>query len=90
MTGLSAGLDVGSTRAIIEALGATVTEATARSWSRAASCTSRTRVLDVGNSGTGIRLLAGLLAGLPFLSVLQGDESIGSRDRWTGSPSRCG
>jgi 3-phosphoshikimate 1-carboxyvinyltransferase len=37
------------------------------------------RVLDVGNSGTSIRLLAGLCAGRPWLTVLQGDASIASR-----------
>ncbi|NGZ05484.1 MAG: 3-phosphoshikimate 1-carboxyvinyltransferase [Magnetococcales bacterium] len=36
-------------------------------------------VLDMGNSGTGMRLLAGLLAGQPFFSVLTGDESLRSR-----------
>lgn len=36
-------------------------------------------VLDVGNSGTTIRLLMGILAGRPFHSVLVGDESIGKR-----------
>ncbi|MBI4200439.1 MAG: 3-phosphoshikimate 1-carboxyvinyltransferase [Chloroflexi bacterium] len=36
-------------------------------------------VLDVGNSGTTARLLAGLLAGQPFLSVLTGDRSLRSR-----------
>jgi 3-phosphoshikimate 1-carboxyvinyltransferase len=36
-------------------------------------------VLDCGNSGTTMRLLAGLLAGRPFLSVLTGDESLRSR-----------
>jgi len=36
-------------------------------------------VLDVGNSGTTIRLLAGLLAGQPFHSVLTGDASIRRR-----------
>ncbi|MBF0189552.1 MAG: 3-phosphoshikimate 1-carboxyvinyltransferase [Magnetococcales bacterium] len=36
-------------------------------------------ILDMGNSGTGIRLLAGLLAGQPFFSVLTGDESLRSR-----------
>ncbi len=35
--------------------------------------------LDVGNSGTSIRLLAGVLAGQPFTSVVQGDESLNSR-----------
>lgn len=36
-------------------------------------------VVDVGNSGTGIRLLAGFVAGLPGLTVLQGDGSIARR-----------
>ncbi|MBA3469409.1 MAG: 3-phosphoshikimate 1-carboxyvinyltransferase [Herpetosiphonaceae bacterium] len=36
-------------------------------------------VLDCGNSGTTLRLLAGLLAGQPFLSVLSGDASLRSR-----------
>ncbi|MBU9723938.1 3-phosphoshikimate 1-carboxyvinyltransferase [Bacillus alkalicola] len=37
------------------------------------------RVLDVGNSGTTIRLLSGILASLPFSSVLVGDDSIAKR-----------
>lgn len=36
-------------------------------------------VIDCGNSGTGIRLLAGLLAGQDFFTVLTGDESIRRR-----------
>ncbi len=36
-------------------------------------------VLDAGNSGTTTRLLAGLLAGLPFLAVLTGDRSLRQR-----------
>lgn len=35
--------------------------------------------IDCGNSGTGIRLLAGVLAGQDFFSVLTGDESIRRR-----------
>ena len=35
--------------------------------------------LDLGNSGTGMRLLAGLLSGQAFTSVLVGDESLTSR-----------
>ncbi|HRW12219.1 MAG TPA: 3-phosphoshikimate 1-carboxyvinyltransferase [Syntrophomonas sp.] len=35
--------------------------------------------LDVGNSGTTIRFLSGLLAGQPFFSVLTGDASIRRR-----------
>lgn len=36
-------------------------------------------VLDLGNSGTGIRLLTGLLAGQSFFSVLTGDSSLRKR-----------
>jgi 3-phosphoshikimate 1-carboxyvinyltransferase len=36
-------------------------------------------VLDCGNSGTTMRLMAGVLAGQPFLSVLDGDDSLRSR-----------
>lgn len=36
-------------------------------------------VLDMGNSGTGMRLLAGIAAALPWLSVLSGDRSLRSR-----------
>ncbi len=35
--------------------------------------------LDCGNSGTGIRLLTGLLAGQDFFAILTGDESIRRR-----------
>jgi len=35
--------------------------------------------LDVGNAGTGMRLLAGVMAGQPFDSVLVGDESLSGR-----------
>lgn len=36
-------------------------------------------ILDVGNSGTTIRLIMGILAGRPFFSSLVGDDSIGRR-----------
>ena len=36
-------------------------------------------ILDVGNSGTTIRLMMGILAGNNFESILVGDESIGKR-----------
>src|SRR5690349_8169959 len=38
-----------------------------------------TRMLDCGNAGTGMRLLAGLLAGQKFDSVLTGDSSLSRR-----------
>ena len=36
-------------------------------------------VLDCGNSGTTMRLMSGMLAGQPFLSILTGDASLRSR-----------
>lgn len=36
-------------------------------------------VLDLGNSGTGMRLLAGVVASFPFLSILTGDASLRER-----------
>lgn len=36
-------------------------------------------VLDMGNSGTSTRLIAGILAGQPFYSVMTGDASLRSR-----------
>src|SRR3990172_5594746 len=36
-------------------------------------------VLDCGNSGTTLNLIAGVLAGQPFTSVLTGDASLRSR-----------
>lgn len=38
-----------------------------------------TDVLDLGNSGTSMRLLTGLLAGQPFFSVLTGDQYLRKR-----------
>jgi 3-phosphoshikimate 1-carboxyvinyltransferase len=35
--------------------------------------------IDLGNSGTAMRLMAGLLSGQPFASVLRGDSSLESR-----------
>jgi len=37
------------------------------------------QMLDVGNSGTTTRLISGILAGQPFVSSLNGDESIQKR-----------
>lgn len=81
--GLSAGADVARTRRAVEAMGAVVEHG---GGARALAVTGgrdRLRepadVLDMGNSGTGIRLLAGLCAGLPWLSVLTGDESVRNR-----------
>ena len=50
------------------------------------------RVLDMGNSGTGVRLLMGLVASHPFLSFFSGDASLSRRPmmRVTDPLSRMG
>jgi len=75
--GLSDGDDVARTRAAVEAMGATVDgEKITGGRSRLHEPAD---VLDMGNSGTGIRLLAGFCAGFPWLTVLTGDDSIRRR-----------
>lgn len=73
--GLSDGQDVRRTAAAVEAMGASIEGATIRG----GHLHEPEAVIDVGNSGTGIRLLAGLCAGLPWLTVLTGDDSITRR-----------
>ncbi|MBQ8479323.1 MAG: 3-phosphoshikimate 1-carboxyvinyltransferase [Akkermansia sp.] len=41
--------------------------------------TAPTRDIDCGNSGTGMRLMAGVMAALPFNSCMFGDPSLSSR-----------
>jgi 3-phosphoshikimate 1-carboxyvinyltransferase len=88
LRGLSAGLDVGHTRRAVEACGAEVHGRVGVPGRGGAAMTvaggrgrlrEPTAVIDVGNSGTGIRLLAGWSAGFPWLTVLQGDGSIAQR-----------
>jgi 3-phosphoshikimate 1-carboxyvinyltransferase len=81
--GLLQGEDCRATMAALRALGVEIAEA--------ADGTVRVRgggletwrepeaVLDAGNSGTTLRLLAGLLAGRPFCSLLTGDGSLRGR-----------
>lgn len=82
ITGLSTGLDVSATAAAMAAYGAGIER---RGPSDVVVSGGRGRlheprsIIDVGNSGTAIRLLAGWSAGLPGLTVLVGDDSVGSR-----------
>ena len=76
--GLSTGADVQSTASCMRALGVDVEEGVVHGVGvrglRAAS-----GPLDCGNSGTTMRLLAGLLAAQAFESTLVGDESLSKR-----------
>ncbi len=81
LRGLADGDDVVRTAAAIEALGATVEAGPGELVVHGGRSRLRepTRVLDCGNSGTTMRLLAGLLATTPWRNVLVGDASLSSR-----------
>ena len=83
VTGLSSGADVLSTMACLRSLGVEIvpgeTEGSVDIRGLVGVLTEPEDVLDAGNSGTSMRLLSGLLAGQPFLSVLTGDGSLRSR-----------
>jgi 3-phosphoshikimate 1-carboxyvinyltransferase len=83
LSGLADGDDVARSRAAIERLGARVRDtAGGEVVVRGAGFEGLAEpdgVIDCGNSGTSIRLLAGLVAGRPFHSVLTGDASIRAR-----------
>jgi 3-phosphoshikimate 1-carboxyvinyltransferase len=82
LAGLSTGQDVLHTVAAIEAFGAGVSRPAAGHVVVAGGpgrLQEPAGVVDVGNSGTGIRLLAGWAAALNGLAVLSGDESIARR-----------
>jgi len=71
-----------STRRCLEALGCPFEDSTDATVARGVGLRGLrepARVLDAENSGTTARLLSGLLAGLPLLAVLTGDESLGRR-----------
>lgn len=83
-------LDAADTRATLNAcraLGITVDELRQADGSLdlrihgqgSAALKSPQHILDLGNSGTGVRLLMGLLAGLPLACELSGDHSLCSR-----------
>ena len=75
--GLSTGADVAGTAAAVQAMGAIV-EGDLVTGGRS-RLHEPAGVVDVGNSGTTIRLLAGLCAGFDWLTVLAGDASIARR-----------
>ena len=80
VTGLLDAGDVRSTRRAVEAMGATVRdeghEVVVTPPERLAEPAD---VIDCGNSGTSLRLLAGVLSGVPGLAVLTGDASLRKR-----------
>lgn len=82
IVGLSEAADPMSTRSVLQSLGVSITKRES-CWEVLShgrrSFTGCQDVLDVGNSGTTIRLMSGILAGQPFTSTLNGDASIQKR-----------
>ena len=82
VTGLLTGADCIATLQALQAMGVDIELYDDRAlisgvgWS---GLSAADQPMDMGNSGTGMRLLAGLLAGQAFDSVLTGDESLRRR-----------
>ncbi len=82
LSGLAPGADVASTAACLRALGVGISVAggdatvEGHGW---AGFHAPPEPLDAGNSGTSMRLLAGLVAGRPFRTILTGDASLSRR-----------
>jgi 3-phosphoshikimate 1-carboxyvinyltransferase len=80
ITGILDAEDVHSTRKAVARMGAEVVEAGGEVIVRPpARLAEPDDVVDCGNSGTSLRLLAGVLAGGPGLAVLTGDASLRRR-----------
>ncbi|GAC1404506.1 MAG: hypothetical protein NVSMB64_07860 [Candidatus Velthaea sp.] len=82
ITNLLDSADVRSTRGAIEALGVRVVDdgaAVVVHGRGPEAFTVPAQTLDCGNSGTTMRLMAGVLASRPFVSRLDGDDSLRSR-----------
>ncbi|RCV51874.1 3-phosphoshikimate 1-carboxyvinyltransferase [Marinitenerispora sediminis] len=80
ITGLSTGEDVTHTRRALTRFGVTFEEQIPGQWQVTGGLRHEPDdVLDCGNAGTGIRLLAGVCAGVDGISVLTGDQFLRRR-----------
>ena len=83
ITGLLEGEDVLCTAAAMRALGAQVARLDDGTWQvhgcGVGGLAAPDDIIDMGNSGTGVRLLMGVLAGQPLSATLTGDASLRSR-----------
>lgn len=82
LTGFLDGADCRSTISCFKAMGIDITQENDHVIIRGKGLhglTKPEKMLDVGNSGTTTRLISGILAGQPFISSLNGDESIQKR-----------
>ena len=94
VVGSNDGRDLQSTRQVLEGLGVVIRRE-GDAWlvhGRAGRLRAATDLLDCGNSGTTLRLAAGLAAAQPFTSTFTGDESLQRRpmERITAPLRRMG
>ena len=74
------GADLASTLRVLRGLGTQIERHDDSAFTvRGGILTEPSDILNTGNSGTTTRLMAGVLAGQPFMSVMSGDRSIRSR-----------
>ncbi len=96
VTGLLEGEDVLATAAAMRALGADVNRTGPGAWTvdglGVGGLVEPDRVLDLGNSGTAVRLMIGLVASHPITTFFTGDASLCSRPmrRVTDPLAACG
>jgi 3-phosphoshikimate 1-carboxyvinyltransferase len=80
ITGLLAGDDVLHTASCMRALGARIERGSDEVWRvegmGVGGLVEPDRVLDMGNSGTGVRLMMGLVASHPMTAIFTGDASL--------------
>ncbi len=83
ITGLLEGADVMSTVAAMRALGAEVTRLGDGAWQvfgcGVGGLAAPDDIIDMGNSGTGVRLLMGVISGQSITAIFTGDASLRSR-----------
>ena len=79
IAGFSGGADNLSTIDVLRALGATITMSEAEVLVRGGTLRTASAPLDCGNSGTTMRLMTGVLAGLGLRATLVGDASLHRR-----------
>lgn len=82
ITGLSKGLDVQSTKKVLTQLGVEIEQEGEKAFifsKGIAGFRIPDTPLDAGNSGTTMRLMTGILSGLPFPTEITGDESLQKR-----------
>ncbi len=83
VTGLLEGEDVRATAGAVAALGASVERTGIGTWTidglGVGGLAEPSGVLDLGNSGTGARLLMGLVSGHPITATFTGDASLSTR-----------